>query len=150
MTESRLRVASALVATAGAAVAAYLLAVRSGTAELVCRTGGCETVQSSDYAEVLGIPVAALGLAGFVAIGVLSLLSSPLAQAAAASPALAALVFSAYQLVVQLAIIDEVCDWCLVSDVLVIALAALVLVRAAVAARRRGYDEVSIRPESNA
>jgi uncharacterized membrane protein len=154
VSERGLRVASALVATAGAAVAAYLLAVRSGGAELVCRTGGCETVQSSEYAEVLGIPVAALGLAGFVAVGVLSLLPSPFAHAAAVSLALAALVFSAYLLVVQLAVIGEVCDWCLVNDVLVTALAALVVVRAATAtsrsARSRGRSGRAPRGRSGA
>jgi uncharacterized membrane protein len=145
VSERRLRIASVLVATAGAAVAAYLLAVRAGGAELVCRTGGCETVQSSKYAEVLGIPVAALGLAGFLAIGVLSLLSTPLAQAAAASLALGALVFSAYLLVVQLVVIGEVCDWCLVNDALVTALAALVLVRTAVAASATTASRGTIR-----
>jgi uncharacterized membrane protein len=120
------------VATAGAAVSTYLLAVRAGNAELVCRTGGCETVQSSSYSELLGVPVAALGLAGFVTIGVLALLSSPLARAAAASLALAAVVFSAYLLVVQVAVIGAVCDWCLVSDALVTVLAALVVLRATV------------------
>jgi uncharacterized membrane protein len=35
---------------------------------LVCPTGGCETVQSSSYAELLGVPVAAVGLVGFLAI----------------------------------------------------------------------------------
>lgn len=141
MSERGLRAASAAVATVGAAVAAYLLAARSGGAELVCRSGGCETVQSSSYAEVLGIPVAALGLTGFIAIGVLSLLASPLAQAAAASLAIVALAFSAYLLVVQFAVIGEVCDWCLVNDALVTLLALLVVPRAA-------YG--SIKPESSA
>lgn len=146
MSERGLRAASAVVATAGAAVAAYLLAVRSGSAELVCRTGGCEIVQTSSYADVLGIPVAGLGLAAFVAIGVLALLASPLAQAAAASLAVAAVSFSAYLLVIQLAVIGEVCDWCLVNDALITVLALLVLARAASAAN--GY--VSIRPKSSA
>ena len=108
MSERGLRLAAAAVAAAGAAVTAYLLAVRFGNAELVCRTGGCETVQASSYSEVLGIPVAALGFAAFVAIG---------------------MAFSAYLLIVQVAVIGELCDWCLVSDGLLTLLTALVLLR---------------------
>lgn len=133
MSERGLRFSAAGVAAVGAAVAAYLLAVRSGSAELVCRTGGCETVQSSSYSELFGIPVAALGLAAFVVIGVLSLLDSPLAWAAAASLALAGVAFGAYLLVVQVAVIGALCDWCLVSDALLTLLAALVLLRAVTA-----------------
>ena len=127
MSERAFRFGAAGVAAAGVAVTAYLLAVRAGSAELACRTGGCETVQSSSYAEVLGVPVAALGLASFLAIGVLMLLRSPLAWATATSLALAAVAFSAYLLIVQVAVIGEICDWCLVNDALVTLLAALVL-----------------------
>jgi uncharacterized membrane protein len=131
VSERLLRIGAVAVAAAGAAVTSYLLAVRSGSAALVCRTGGCETVQSSSYSEVLGIPVAALGLAAFVAVGVLTLLRSPLAWTAATSLVLSALAFSAYLLIVQVTVIGELCDWCLVSDVLVTVLAVLVLLRGA-------------------
>jgi uncharacterized membrane protein len=131
VSERALSLAAAAVAAAGALVAAYLLAVRSGDARLVCRTGGCETVQSSSYAELLGIPVAALGLIAFVTIGSLALLASPLARAAAVSLALAAVAFSAYLLVVQLAVIGELCDWCLLSDGLLTLLTVLVVLRIA-------------------
>ena len=106
---------------------AYLLSVRWGGGELVCRTGGCETVQSSDYAELLGIPVAAPGLGAYAAIAFLVLVASPVALAAAVSLALAACAFSAYLLVVQVSVIGELCDWCLVNDALVSVVAALVL-----------------------
>lgn len=121
------RLAAAAAALAGAGVTAYLLSVRWGGGELVCRTGGCETVQSSDYAELLGIPVAALGLGAYAAIAFLVLVASPVALAAAVSLALAACAFSAYLLVVQVSVIGELCDWCLVNDALVSVVAALVL-----------------------
>jgi uncharacterized membrane protein len=157
VSERAFRLGAAGVAAAGVAVTAYLLAVRSGNAELVCRTGGCETVQSSSYSELLGIPVAALGLMAFVAIGVLVLLASPLASAAATSLSLAAVAFSAYLLIVQVAVIGELCDWCLVADALTTLLAGLVVLRSAAASSARtsmrsptDYSEVSIRPESSA
>ncbi len=68
MTERSVRIASAVLASLGVAITTYLLYVRETGGSLVCSTGGCETVQSSSYAELLGIPVAALGLAGFLVL----------------------------------------------------------------------------------
>jgi uncharacterized membrane protein len=64
---------------------------------------------------------------------VLSFVESPLAWAAAMSLALAGVVFGAYLLVVQVAVIGALCDWCLVSDGLLTVLTALVLLRAVAA-----------------
>jgi uncharacterized membrane protein len=140
MSARALRFAAAAAALAGAGVTAYLLSVRWGGGQLLCRTGGCETVQSSGYAEVVGIPVAALGLGAYAAIAFLALLASPVALAAALSLALAACAFSGYLLVVQLTVIGELCDWCLVNDAVVGVVALLVLLAA----------YFSIRPESSA
>jgi uncharacterized membrane protein len=127
VSERALRAATVGAALAGAALTTYLLSVRWGGGELICSTGGCEAVQSSRYAEVLGIPVAALGLAAYVAIGALALLAAPTARAAALSLSLAAMIFSGYLLVVQVAVIGEFCRWCLLNDGLVTLLAALVV-----------------------
>ncbi len=52
-----------LLAAAGLAIAGYLLVVRlAGGAPACPISGGCETVQSSVYSAVLGIPVAAFGV----------------------------------------------------------------------------------------
>ena len=55
MTEGRLRAAIAILALAGAAVAAYLVYARYTGTRLACTTGGCETVQHSKYAKAAGI-----------------------------------------------------------------------------------------------
>ena len=68
MSERMLRLASAVLAAAGAAITGYLLYVRQTGGTLACATGGCETVQSSSYAEVLGVPVAGIGLLGFLGL----------------------------------------------------------------------------------
>jgi uncharacterized membrane protein len=129
VTDRALRALLALLALAGAAIAAYLLYVRYSHAELVCTTGGCETVQSSRYAELLGVPIPALALLGFGLIGSTALGVGLLARAAGAALALAALAFSGYLLVIQLVVIEAVCDWCLVSDLIVTLLAAVALGR---------------------
>jgi uncharacterized membrane protein len=129
MSEARLRVAIGSLSLVGVALASYLLYVRwTGTA-LACGTGGCETVQASSYSKLLGIPVALLGLLAYLTILATSLVRSDLARAAGASVALAGVGFAAYLLYVQLAVIDAVCEWCLASDVLMTAVAALALIR---------------------
>lgn len=132
MTDRTLRLAVAALALAGAAVAAYVLSARWGDAQLLCSTGGCETVQSSPYAEVVGIPVAALGLAAYLLIGATAFAGGLLARAAGAALALGAVIFSAYLLVVQLAVIGAVCDWCVANDAIatLVAVAALLRLRA--------------------
>ena len=65
----RLRLASAAVATAGLAIAAYLTAVHYTGGSPACAIAhGCEVVQQSRYAELAGVPVALLGLLGYAAI----------------------------------------------------------------------------------
>jgi uncharacterized membrane protein len=124
-----LRVAIGVLSLAGAAIATYLLYARYTHVTIACSTGGCETVQSSSYATVLGVPVAGVALVGFLAILGTALSRSDAARAAGAGLALCALLFSGYLLVVQLVVIEAVCDWCVASDVIVTALAVLAPLR---------------------
>lgn len=145
MTERRLRLASALLALGGAALAGYLLWVRETKTALVCATGGCETVQGSAYAEVFGIPVALLGLAGYLMLLAAALAPGENARLVQTALALGAAIFSTYLLYVQIDLIGAVCDWCLVSDGLVGALAVLALLRL-----RLGQSGPSSRPAESA
>jgi uncharacterized membrane protein len=90
-------------------------------------------VQSSRYAEVAGIPVAVLGLAAYAAIFATAFSTSELARAGAAAIALGGAAFSAYLLYVQFALIEELCQWCLVSDAVIGLLAIATLLRLAAA-----------------
>lgn len=134
MSERQLRIGGALLAAVGMAITAYLLHVRWSGGQLICSTGGCEAVQSSSYAEVLGIPVAALGLAGYTALLFTALAGGESARLAHGALALAALGFSAYLLAIQLVVIDAVCQWCVASDVITTLIAALALLRLRIAA----------------
>jgi uncharacterized membrane protein len=129
LSERSLRLGIGVLASVGAGLAGYLLYIRHTGSALACTTGGCEAVQSSRYAEVFGIPVAALGLAGYVAILLTSWSRSELARAGQAAIALAALGFSSYLVFVQLHLIGAVCEWCLASDAVTAVVAVLVLLR---------------------
>lgn len=129
MSDRALRLGVAVVATAGLALTAYLLYARQTGTQLACTTGGCETVQSSRYAEIFGLPVAALGLVGYVWLLLTSASRSELARVAQAAVALAACAFSIYLVYVQLHLIGAVCELCLISDGLVAVATALALLR---------------------
>ena len=129
MTDRGLRAALIAFSLTGAGVAAYVLASRWADTGLICSTGGCETVQNSEYAELLGLPVAAFGVAGYVLIAALAVFDSVRARIGAAAVALGAAAFSGYLLVVQLAVIDAVCDWCIVNDVISSLIALLAVAR---------------------
>ncbi len=133
MTDSRLRAATVAAAILGIAVSGYLVYVHYAGIEPICAGagGGCEKVQSSDYAELAGIPVALLGLLGYLAILGTSVVRGELASMAAATLALVGLGFSLYLTYLELFVIDAICQWCVVSAVVMPALAGLTLVRAA-------------------
>ncbi len=79
--------------------------------------------------RVLGVPVALLGLLGYVAILGLAVARSELAGLAQATVALTALAFAGYLLYVQLFVLDALCSWCVANDALVATAAALAMAR---------------------
>lgn len=126
MTDRSLRIAAGVVALAGVTVAGYLTWVHFDDAALVCVAGGgCETVQESEYAEIVGIPVAALGLGAYALILGLVVWDTIGARLGAAVIALVGLIFSLYLLALQLFVIDAVCAWCLANDIVIAPLLAL-------------------------
>ena len=128
MSDRALRAAVLALSLAGAAAAAYVLAARIGGTDLYCATGGCETVQSSQYAELLGVPVAALGLVSYLVVAA-SVFAGEAGRVVGAAVVVAGALFSAYLLVLQLTVIDAVCTWCLVNDVISTLLVCAVLLR---------------------
>ena len=129
MSERILRLGSAAVAVLGITITAYLLYVRQTGGALACSTGGCQTVQDSSYAVVLGIPVAALGLVGFLGLLATALARGDWARLSQATLALTAFFVSAYLLYIQLAVIGALCQWCLAADVITTTIVALALLR---------------------
>ncbi len=129
MTETRLRSAIALVALAGLGVASYLTYSRYSGAQLFCATGGCETVQHSRYAVVAGIPVAVLGLVGYLAFLATTIRRGQTAALAGVCVSAVAVLFSTYLLLAQLFLIHAVCQWCVASDGIVTILAVLCTAR---------------------
>jgi uncharacterized membrane protein len=121
-----MRRASLAVAVVGLGIAAYLTIVHYAGGEPVCAIAhGCATVQKSHYSQLAGVPVALLGLLGY--IGILAALARDGEQGrtAAAFLSLAGFGFSAWLTYVEVARLDAICIWCVGSAICMALLAAL-------------------------
>lgn len=130
MTDRGLRAAVGALALAGLGIAGYLTYTRYSGARIVCATGGCETVQRSSYSTVAGVPVAVLGLAGYAFVFLTALGTSEPVRVAGATAALVGVLFAAWLVYAQLALIHAVCQWCVASDVVLALLAVAAVLRA--------------------
>ena len=113
----------------GAAIAGYLTYVHyAGSSRCAPAAARCERVQSSDYAELAGVPVAVLGLVGYVAIGVSLRARRARADGRRVAGARRA-GFSGYLTYLELFVIDAICQWCVASAVVMAALAVVLTAR---------------------
>jgi len=112
----------------GVGVGVYLAYVALDTeAEAFCSgIGDCHTVQSSEYAEVAGIPVALLGLGLYLGLAALVVARRFIWRAEPAPLLLwtvllaaSGAVYSAYLTYLELFEIEAICVWCVTSAAIV-------------------------------
>ena len=122
------QIISLALALAGIGVAGYLTYVHYNLTALVCTVGNCEKVQTSSYAVIGGVPVALLGLLMYVAIVLLGVArwlrpeQTLTITAAMFAIVLAGTVYAAYLTYLELAVINAICQWCVASALLTVAL----------------------------
>ncbi len=117
----------AALALAGIFVALYLLLYKIGVVgNLSCSIGSCETVNTSKWAVFLGAPVAGWGVGFYVSLFVVALVSiqDRYADSLAMSKILALItgigfVFSAWLTSLELFVIHAICQWCVISAIIV-------------------------------
>jgi uncharacterized membrane protein len=127
---TRWRLATAVLAVIGVGIAGYLTYVHyAGLHPLCLASGGCEKVQNSRWAKLGGVPVAVLGLAGYVAILASLALPEDLGRPVAALLALIGAGFSVYLTYLELFEIHAVCQWCVASAVVMVLLACVSVAR---------------------
>ena len=117
----------ALLSLLGLLDAVYLALERVSGGPIACPVGGgCETVQSSAYALLFGVPVAFIGVAGDAFLFVVAILSlqdynlggialDALLLALASIALLAGMGVSLY---LQIAVIGAICFWCAIAALL--------------------------------
>lgn len=126
-----------LTTLAGALIAGYLSVARAlGEAAVCGPSHGCETVASSEYSVVLGVPVAYLGVASSLLLIALAATwwrrADCRALLAAYGLMLLATLGVASLTYLELFVIEAICPWCVafaVSVVVSLAIAGLAMYR---------------------
>lgn len=116
-----------LLSIIGIADSAYLLSIHGRSTALstgrqgsaFCPASSCEAVNQSGHSEVAGIPLAALGLVGYLMLLVLSVLASWLNGRSSVLGIVmlsgVGVSVSAYLVYLQVAVIAAICSWCVLS-----------------------------------
>jgi len=118
---------SVVLSMVGIAIAGYLTIVHFRESLLVCSgISDCETVQTSQYAEILGIPVALLGLLCFVALFGLAVVRIIQPERADIITMImfvmvvGSIGFYIYLTYLELFVIDAICQWCVASSLVMV------------------------------
>ena len=128
--DRRLRLAIGVLCLIGIGVATYLTYTHYAGLNVVCPvSGGCETVQKSVYSKLDGVPVAVLGLAGYIGILISLAVRNELGRAAGFGLALVGCLFSLYLTYREVFTIKAICPWCVSSAVLMSLLTILTAIR---------------------
>ncbi len=127
MSTRAVRLTMIAIATVGLGVASYHTYVHYAGGPILClKGGGCETVQHSTYSKLAGVPVALIGLIGYVVI-LASLLAPESESTRLATMAFTVMGFgfSVYLTSRELFSIHAICPWCVSSAVMMTLLACL-------------------------
>ncbi len=120
-----------VLAVAGLGVASYLTYVHYSGINPVCTAGGsCLKVQTSVYSKLAGVPVALMGLIGYVLIlGSLLVPENETSRLATVALTVVGFGFSAYLTYRELFSIHAICEWCASSAVILTVLTCLAIWR---------------------
>jgi uncharacterized membrane protein len=117
MSSRALRITLLVLTVIGLGIASYLTYVHYAGIKPACTAGeSCTKVQTSVYSKLAGVPVALIGLLGYIAIlGSLLAPEGEPARLATMAFTLVGFGFSAYLTYRELFSIHAVCEWCATS-----------------------------------
>jgi len=122
-----LRYLVALLAIAGIIVSGLALHVHYSTETQPCSINekwDCGIVNHSPYAEIRGIPVATIGIAGYLLIGVLALMRR---RAFLLLASLAGMAFALYLTNIEAKVLGVWCLYCVISQAVIAAITLLAI-----------------------
>ena len=130
------RMVTAMLSMVGLFVAIYLSLWKIGLmGPMVCGTGSCEVVQTSEYAYLLGLPVAFYGVGGYLALVAVSLVGLQPRVASERGPTIALVIlaglgtaFAIYLTYLEAFVLQAWCRWCIVSALLITSVLGAALV----------------------
>ncbi len=138
------RAVLSVLAALGFMISAYLTWTHFAGLAPICTGGGegCETVQSSQYTMVLGIPVALLGLISYGGLLISAALWGEVGIYLGFLISLVGTLFSAYLTYLEVFVIGALCQWCLANAAITVA----ALICTSIAARQLTQERQSHEP----
>lgn len=102
----------------GLAISIYMLVYKwNPDMVLICPTNGCDTVNSSAYSTFAGVPVAVMGVIGYLILLNLQMFNSKLIFLNVIYWVVSCIgfIFSLYLVYLEVYIIHSICFWCTIS-----------------------------------
>ncbi len=122
----------------GLLVSIYMTVYKMTSNDALCLgSGDCSTVNASRYSEVYGVPVAAVGVFGYLALLLTLVLEGKHPFFRQNAPllvfgmALTGFLFTVYLIYVEFALLKAVCPFCLISQITMTILFFISIVRLA-------------------
>ncbi len=133
---------SVILVMVGAIDSAYLAFLKfTGMVAACSDIGDCEAVNNSKYAEIGGIPLALLGLLGYLAILTFLVLETRFPSwrdglhLGVFGFTLAGTIYSTYLTYIEIAVLHAICPYCVISAVVMLLLFVISIIRL----RRLGF-----------
>lgn len=142
--------ASVVLSAGGVLVSGYLSVKRFTGGTLACtRWADCDVVNNSIYAKIYGVPVAYIGLAGYLVLMGLAMMALQAEGGAKRRLlalgfllALGGFGFSVYLTYLELYVIEAICAWCVISAILI----TLLTIAGGINLRRVGQESPHTSP----
>jgi uncharacterized membrane protein len=136
MNHRKLRIFSLILAGLGLLDSVYLTWVKIANRYALCGPiGDCESVNSSQYSEIYGVPIALFGAGAYLALILLLWLESRGGGWQEYGPMLvfgisfAGVLYSAYLTYIVIAVLRAICPYCVVSAIALVLLLILAILR---------------------
>ena len=130
------RMVAATLSLIGLFVALYLSMWKIGLmGPMVCGTGSCEIVQTSEYSYLFGLPVAFYGVGGYLALLGVSIVGLQPRFASERGPTLLLVLlggvgtaFAVYLTYLEAFVLQAWCRWCIASALIIVGVLAAALI----------------------
>jgi uncharacterized membrane protein len=112
----------------------YLLYIKISHVTVVC-SGGCDIVNASKYSEIFGIPIAIFGALGYLVILLFVIFDNNIefikenSTIAIFGLSLIGVLYSAYLTYLELAVIHAICEYCVISAIVMTLIFIISIIR---------------------
>ena len=135
--DQNLRIVTIILAIIGLADSIYLTAIKITNTAAYCLPGlgDCETVNTSRFSEIFGVPIALLGAFAYAMILLIQYLENKHAFFTANGGlllfgiSLVGVLYSAYLTYVEIAVIHAICPYCVISAIVLLGIFVISTIR---------------------